>query len=164
MSVETPDGLADERTMLIGWLDLYRDVMIMKIDGLDEEQARFKPAPTANSLINLIVHLTGVERNWFESVIAGRSIQRDRDAEFADITVSVADAVAGYRQQCVRSNEVANTVGSLDEECAGRKGYSVRWVLHHMLEETARHAGHADMTRELLDGEVGWNRTGPQAG
>jgi hypothetical protein len=156
---EAPDRLADERTMLIGWLDLYRDVMVMKIEGLDEEQARFTPTPTANSLLTLIVHLTGVELGWFEGAIAGRPIERNRDAEFEDIDVTVAEAVAAYRAQCARSNDVANTIGSLDQACAGRPGTSVRWVLHHMLEETARHAGHADITRELLDGEVGWNRT-----
>ena len=159
MSFESPDGLADERTMLVGWLDLYRDVMVMKVEDLDEERARFKPTPSANSLHTLIVHLTGVERNWFEHVIAGREIQRDRDAEFEDSDVTVADVIAAYRAQCARSNDVVASVGSLDDECAGRKGFSIRWVLHHMLEETARHAGHADITRELLDGEVGWNRT-----
>lgn len=159
MSAEAPSGLADERTMLIGWLDLFRDVMTMKIDGLSEEQARFKPTPSANSLLTLIVHLTGVELGWFRGAIAGKPIERDRDAEFKELDVTVADAVAVYREQCEESNDVARGVGSLDDECVGRPGTSVRWVLHHMLEETARHCGHADITRELIDGEVGWNRT-----
>jgi uncharacterized damage-inducible protein DinB len=159
LSAESPDGLADERTMLVGWLDLYRDVMVMKVEDLDEERARFKPTSTANSLHTLIVHLTGVELGWFEGAIAGRPIQRNRDAEFEETDITVADAIAAYRAQCARSNDVVASVGSLEDECAGRKGVSVRWVLHHMLEETARHTGHADITRELLDGEVGWNRT-----
>jgi hypothetical protein len=158
VTVQSPDGFADERTMLIGWLDLYRDVMVMKLEGLDEEQARFKPAPGANTIINLVFHLTNVERNWFEAVIAGRTIERDRDSEFGDIDLTVDEVIAGYREQCARSNDVARGVASLDDECKGREGFSVRWVLHHMLEETARHAGHADITRELLDGAVGWNR------
>lgn len=145
--------------MLIGWLELFRDVMVMKIEGLTEEQARYKPTPTANSLLNLIVHLTGVERSWFQSVIAGKPVERDRDAEFLELDVTVSEAVAGYRDQCRRSNVVAGEIGSLDDECLGRKGTSVRWVLLHMIEETARHCGHADITRELIDGEVGWNRT-----
>jgi hypothetical protein len=159
LTAEAPQGDVDERTMLLGWIDLHRDVMVMKIEGLSEEQARFRPTPNANPLINLVVHLTGVERNWFESVIAGRTVARDRDAEFRDVDVTVADAVAAYREQCARSNEIAMGIDSLDQACAGRPQYSVRWVLHHMLEETARHNGHADITRELIDGDVGWNRT-----
>ncbi len=159
MSGEAPDGLADERTMLIGWLELLRDVIVMKVEDLDEQQARFKPTPNANSLHTLIVHLTGVEHGWFEGAIGGRRITRDRDSEFKETDVTVADAVAAYRRQCAISNDVVRSVDSLDQECAGRPGTNVRWVLHHLIEETARHAGHADITRELLDGEVGWNRT-----
>ena len=144
--------------MLRGWLELYRDIMVYKIEGLDEEQARFRPAPDAPSLLNLIVHLTGVERRWFEQIIAGRAIDRDRDAEFRELDVTVADAVAAYRAQWQRSNEVYDAIGSLDDACPGESGYSVRWVLQHMVEEVARHAGHADITRQLIDGSVGYSR------
>jgi hypothetical protein len=144
--------------MLRGWLDLYRDIMVYKIEGLDEDQARFRPAPDAISLLNLIVHLTGVERRWFEHVIAGRTIERDRAAEFSEIGITVVDAIAAYREQWRRSDEVFESVGSLDDACPGESGYTVRWVLHHMLEETARHAGHADITRQLIDGSVGYSR------
>ena len=144
--------------MLKGWLDLYRDVMVLKTEGLTDEQARFRPTDQANSLLNLIFHLAGVERNWFQNVIAGRPIDRNRDAEFRELDVSLAEAVALYRKECATSNEIIDGVASLDDACAGESGYSVRWVLHHMLEETARHAGHADITRELIDGATGFSR------
>jgi hypothetical protein len=144
--------------MLLGWLDLYRDTMVMKIEGLSEEQARFTPTARSNSLLNLIVHLTGVEKRWFGRTIAGERDVTDRDSELGDLDVLVADAVTAYRTQWNVSNEIARGVASLDEICKGEAGYSVRWVLHHLLEETARHAGHADITRELIDGEVGWSR------
>lgn len=159
MSFDSPAGHADERTMLLGWLDLYRDVMVMKLEGLSEAQARIKPTPDGNALINLIVHLTGVERNWFQRTIGGKRVERDRDSEFETITLTVDEAVAAYRAECARSNEVVAEFEDVAEPCRGEAGYSVRWVLHHMLEETARHAGHADITRELIDGSVGWNRT-----
>ena len=143
--------------MLLGWLELHRDIMAFKIEGLSEEQARFKPSSTANSLLNLIVHLTGVERNWFQRVVAGNEIRRDRDAEFGDLSITVSDAVESYRAECLGSNGVIDDVVP-DDVCRGEPGYSVRWVLLHMIEETARHAGHADITRELIDGAVGWNR------
>ena len=145
--------------MLRAWLDHYRDIMIFKIEGLDEEQARFTPTATGISLLNLIVHLAGVERGWVEGVIAGREIERDRDAEFGPIELTLADAVAGFRAQRERSNEVIDAA-SLDDRMEGRYGtYSVRWVLQHLLEEFARHAGHADITRELIDGATGYSRT-----
>jgi uncharacterized damage-inducible protein DinB len=153
-----PTGHADEKSMFRNFLNFYRETMIMKIAGLDNVQARWKPAETANSLLTLIVHLTGVETNWFQGVIAGREITRDRDAEFeewAKGVETVDEAVAAYRAEYARSNEVLDAVASLDAPCPGEKGYSVRWVLAHMLEETARHAGHADITRELIDGTVG---------
>jgi hypothetical protein len=152
-----PSGHADERTSLKAFLDLYRQTMVMKIHDLDEDQARFRPAPEANSLLVLIQHLTAVEQNWFQRVIAGHEIQRDRDAEFVPLEgVTVAQAIARYREEWARSDEVLASVVSLEQSCKGEAGYSVRWVLLHMLEETARHAGHADITRELIDGKTGF--------
>ena len=131
----------------------------LQIEGLDEEQARFTPTATGNSLLNLIVHLTGVDRGWVEGVIGGRAIERDRDAEFREIELSVAEAIAAFREQCARSNQVIDGA-SPDDRMKGQYGtYSVRWVLQHLLEEYARHAGHADITRELIDGATGYSRT-----
>ena len=88
--------------------------------------------------------------------IAGIDTDRDRDAEFIALSKkTVPEVVAAYRAECDRSNAVLEGVESLDAPCPGESGYSVRWVLLHMLEETARHAGHADITRELIDGTVG---------
>jgi len=155
---DVPPGHADEKAMLLAWLNMHRDIMVYKIEGLTEDQARFRPSPTANSLLNLIVHLTGVERNWFQRTIAGREVARDRDAEFGDLTATVSEAVEAYRAECLRSDQVLDEVGSLGDACLGEPGYSVRWVVLHLIEETARHAGHADITRELVDGLVGYSR------
>ncbi len=151
-----PPGTADEREQLLGYLDLQRGVIVRKLDGLTEEQARWKPSPTGNSLLNLVVHLAGVERNWFQRVIAGRTVDRDRDAELAELPqdVTIASAVAMYRSACAESNDVLRGVDPADA-CRGMDKLTVRWVVLHMLEEIARHAGHADITRELIDGTVG---------
>jgi uncharacterized damage-inducible protein DinB len=154
--VPHPAGNADEKTMLLGYLDMYRDVIAWKVEDLPDDQAR--RTSTSMSLLNLIVHLTGVEKSWFESVIAGNAVDRDRNSEFREVDTSVAEAVENYRAQCQRSNEIMSGVASLDEPCKGEPGYSVRWVLLHLLEETARHAGHADITRELVDGKTGFAR------
>jgi hypothetical protein len=158
MARAEPPYAADETTMVLAFLDYLRETVVQKIEGLTEDQARWRPAPTANSLLNLVVHLTGVEQNWFERAIAGRKTDRDRDAELADLPpdVTIASAVDAYRRRWVVSNEIATGV-SPDDLCKSERthGMQVRWVLVHLLEETARHAGHADITRELIDGSTG---------
>jgi uncharacterized damage-inducible protein DinB len=149
-------GRSDQTTQFVAFLDFYRAAVVRKLDGLSEEQARWKPAPTSNSLLNLVVHLTGVEKNWFQRVIAGREVERDRDAELAEQPpdVTIAAAVDSYRRETARSNEVLQKV-ALDDRCKDPDmDLNVRWVVLHMLEEISRHAGHADITRELIDGTV----------
>lgn len=149
-------GHGDETTVLLSFLDQYRDTMVFKIEGLDDEQARWVPTEQANSLLTLIVHLTGVELGWTEGTILGGDPDRDRDAEFSELVdrTTVSEAVKAYLAQGERTNEIVRAL-DLDQPCAGEAGYSVRWVLLHLLEETARHAGHADITRELIDGTIG---------
>lgn len=151
---------AGELGELLYFLELYRDIMVYKIEGLSEEQARVKPTPNGNSLLNLIVHLTGVESWWFQEGIAGGTINRTREDEFAETTVTVEEAVAAYRAACARSNDVARGAPSLGDKCKDETiaHFSVRAVMLHVLEETARHAGHADITRELVDGTTGFSR------
>jgi len=161
-----PPFAADERTMLVAFLDYYRETMIAKIEGLDDAQAGWTPAPTANSLLGLINHLTYVEHWWFHECLLGKPPElpdvfgEDKDADFrppADQPIGFT--VDRYRQECTRSNEIVVATSSLDEisknERVKKRGITLRWILVHMIEETARHAGHADITRELIDGATG---------
>lgn len=160
-----PPLAAGERDMLIAFLDYQRETMVAKAEGLNEEQARFRPTGQANSLISLISHLAWVERWWFQGVFRPGEIEfpwsdDDPDADFkVPDDRPLADVVAFYREGWERSNEIARGVASLDEESSKRsksKGaFTLRWILVHMIEETARHAGHADLTREMIDGSVG---------
>ena len=160
-------GHGDETTVLLSFLDEYRDAMVNKIQGLDEEQARWAPTEQASSLLTLIVHLTQVEQGWMEGAVLGneeviRHLQplsdlfHDRDPKFYELVdrTTVAKAVEAYLAQCERTNEIARGL-DLDQPCKADAGLSVRWVLLHVLVETSRHAGHADITRELIDGAVG---------
>ena len=152
-----PPGIDDEVELFLAYLDMYREVMLRKIEGLTEEQARWTPTASANSLLTLIYHLAGVETRWAQSFIAGRDAATDRDAEFGDKEgVTIADAVERYRAAAWATNEVVRDLGSLDAPCSGDTTRNVRWVLLHLLDETARHAGHADITRELIDGTTGF--------
>jgi hypothetical protein len=152
-----PEGFADEREQLKAYLNLQRKALARKLDGLTEEQARWRPSPTANSLLNLVVHVSGVERNWFQHVIAGKTVERDRDAELRELPpdVTIASALEAYRATCEESNDVLRGV-EIVAACRGdgMDQVNVRWVVLHMLEEVARHAGHADITRELIDGTI----------
>lgn len=160
-----PPYAAGERTMLLAFLDYHRETMIAKIAGLDEQQARWAPTPTANSLLGLINHLAYVEHWWFYECFGGNDpvlpdiFAEDRDADFKpppDQTIGFT--IERYRAECARSNEIARA-GGLDDVARHPKGVergvTLRWILVHLVEETARHAGHADITRELIDGATG---------
>ncbi|HEX8004266.1 MAG TPA: DinB family protein [Mycobacteriales bacterium] len=154
---------ADERTTLTQWLDFHRETLVRKVSGLTDEQAR--TSPVSINLAGLVSHLLYVERFWFTVVVDGQEdadLPWDDDDPDADPdidwkpTESLDELVRMYREECRRSNEILAR-HDLDRviESGPRHGANVRWVLVHMVEETARHNGHADIVRELLDGETG---------
>jgi uncharacterized damage-inducible protein DinB len=154
---------ADERTTLTQFLDYLRLAVVRKAEGLTDEQARTSPASI--TLAGLVSHLLYVERFWFTVVVDGDEsayLPWDDDDPDADPDIDwkptepLADLVRMYQEECKRSNEILAR-HDLDRVIEGgpRSGASVRWVLVHMLEETARHAGHADIVRELTDGATG---------
>lgn len=147
--------------MLVSFLDFYRAIIVRKVEGVDPEALRWSPVESGTCLGGLIKHLAYVERWWFQDVWASRAVEYpwsedDPDAEFRlDDSDTAASLVAFYRLECASSGEVV--AGSqLDDEVDTRRGpMSLRWILIHMIEETARHAGHADLIREMIDGSVG---------
>jgi hypothetical protein len=165
MTRVNPPYAADEREMLIAFLDFQRESMVLKIEGLSEEQARWKASDTSNSLIELVQHLSWVESWSFRVCLAGQADaylwpDNDPDADFKvpdDRTIE--DAIAFYRSEWGIANEIIRSAESLDLPAAYTRREdgipTLRWIINHMIEETARHAGHADITRELIDGSTG---------
>ncbi|HEV7888700.1 MAG TPA: DinB family protein [Acidimicrobiales bacterium] len=147
----------DERQSLGQWLDYHRGVLVWKLDGLSDDDARRSMVPSGTSLLGLVKHLTDVERWWFQEVFAGRDLPELEGDQFQPrLDESVAELVAAYREACAESRRVAAGAGSLDEVARHRQRKpTLRWVMVHMIEETARHNGHADILRELLDGTIG---------
>ena len=151
----------DERTLLTDLLDYQRATLVRKVAGLTDEQARFSPVPTGTSLWGLVAHLGMVERWWFARIVANLDVDfpwndDDPDADFRGPDgATLADLVATYETECERSRAVVAAASLDDPTHEPREGRSVRWVLLHMIEETARHNGHADLLRELIDGTVG---------
>lgn len=159
-----PPEAGDERATLEGFLDFLRATVVQKVAGLDDEQSR-RPLLESSPLMTpagIVKHLTAVERWWFSHALADDHDlpwlfdRDDHDFEFRLTPQDSVDAVlAAYQQECERSRSVVAAM-ALDE--IGRRAKmvrSVRWVLTHMIEETARHAGHLDLLRESIDGVKG---------
>lgn len=149
-----PRGHADERELYLDWLRHLRGAVMRKLDCLSEEQARWTPDGGLISLLGIVNHLTHVEWRWIDGSILGGEVDR-REEEFtpgSELTVSAA--LDAYRSRAAATDA---TVRTLPLDTPTREGYGtdLRWVLIHLINETARHAGHADATRELLDGVKG---------
>ena len=160
LHVPRPDEAtpADEMTMLRGWLEHLRGSAIYKIEGLDPEQVRWKPTPTANSLGSLVVHLGFCERQWVRVIFANEEMDLSWLQEMFTVPVgwSAEDIIAFYRRETAAADVVLDAAGSLDEPSkAPIRPTTLRWVVTHLVEELARHVGHMDITRELVDGHVG---------
>lgn len=152
-----------EKETLHTSLDLHRDVVLWKIDGLDDEQLRRRMTPSGTHLLGMVKHLASVEYGWFCRTF-GRETEplpfQDGD-EDADLRVepdeTTEDILAFYGRARTAADEV---ISALDLDATGTswagETVSLRWVLVHMIEETARHAGHFDIVRELIDGETGY--------
>ena len=162
MTTKTP-YLTGEKEGLHTALQRHRELMLWKLEGLDDQAVRRPMVPSGTTLLGLVKHLAAVEYGWF-CLTFGRDTEPlpfDDDDENADLRVedgeTTADIVAFYRRAWVAADQVIDEVG-LDETGTAWFGdaVSLRWVLIHMLEETARHTGHADIVRELIDGTTGY--------
>jgi uncharacterized damage-inducible protein DinB len=154
----------DERTMLEGWLDYHRDTLLMKCAGLTAEQLKQRSVePSGLTLLGLVRHMALVERTWFRQRAAGQDVpwlfctEDNLDGDFDDVADADAEAdFATYRTELDAVRETATGL-SLDQEFSTSRApaISVRWVYLHMIEEYARHNGHADLLRERIDGVTG---------
>ncbi|WP_240687326.1 DinB family protein [Amycolatopsis suaedae] len=140
-----------EAEVLRGFLDYLRTSVAAKVDGAPEPSVRSAAVPSGTNLLGLLNHLTFVERAMFLGEEVG-----DWQATFrADAADSVADVVARYREAVERANDVLDGCPDLGAPVRPGRAPSVRWALTHLIEETGRHAGHADILRELIDGSTG---------
>ena len=153
---EPPRLAGGEAETLRAPLCYQRESLVRKVAGVDDAAARWSPVGTGTSLLWLVKHMARAEVTWILYRFAGQDVAVPGDEpEPAD---TLAAATAAYRQVWQRSDAVAFAGASLDELCRRPEAdppVSLRWVLAHLLEETARHAGHADIIRELIDGRTG---------
>jgi uncharacterized damage-inducible protein DinB len=164
---QRPPFVADARTQLVGWLDLQRAIIHFKCAELSDVDAHRPVLPTSPlmTVAGVVSHLRWVENTWFEVLFLGRPAtgpQFDRETEAREMMVAgipLTQLLDEYQQQCAVSNEIIaahslEDVGRHPDH--GASAGSLRWMLIHVVEETARHAGHLDVIRELLDGRKGY--------
>ncbi|KOU53423.1 DinB family protein [Streptomyces sp. WM6378] len=157
---------AAERAMLDGWLEYHRRTLVWKCSGLTDEQLKQAAVPSSTlTLLGLLRHLTEVERWWFTTVFGGEpdawvyGTEEDPDGDFhfgPDDTY--ADALATWQREVAtaRSHAAKHDLDDLSVGTArGGQHFGLRWIYTHMIEEYARHNGHADLIREALDGSTG---------
>jgi uncharacterized damage-inducible protein DinB len=149
-----PTGNADERELLLSWLAFLRGAVLRKLEGVSDENARWTPEGRLLPLIGIVNHLTRVEWRWIDGGMLGHEVSRTEEEFRPGRDMNLEAAVVAYRERAVATDRVARSM-SLREPCREGDGRDLRWVLLHLINETARHAGHADATRELLDGTVG---------
>ncbi|MGH9017221.1 MAG: DinB family protein [Acidimicrobiales bacterium] len=162
---QEPSTVLEERDMLEAWLEFHRTTLLIKCEGLDDVQRKARPVGTSMlSLHGLLRHMAEVERNWFSRVLLSSPetppIWYDPEVDDSEL-VPLDDAdwaadLAVWQAECDRSR--ANAAGK-DLAYTGTRRtepVSLRWIYVHMIEEYARHNGHADLIRELVDGAVGW--------
>ncbi|MDP9093123.1 MAG: DinB family protein [Actinomycetota bacterium] len=161
-----PPRVGDERATLTGFLDYYRATLAVKCDGLSPKQLAARAVePSPLSLLGLVRHMADVERGWFRGFNGEDTHPRyysgeDPDGDFDNVAgdqAQVAEAFGYWQAEIEHAREVV-AAAHLDATYVRRRDertFSLRWVLVHMIEEYARHAGHADFLRERIDGAVG---------
>jgi len=161
-----PPTVAGERASLEGWLDFHRATLLYKCQGLAGEQlARRAVPPSSLSLLGLVRHMTEVERAWFRRRVAGQSGLAFRyctdDVPDGDFDLAEPDGAeagfAAFRQECdlARAAAAGRPLDATFRHERTADEIDLRWVYTHMIEEYARHNGHADILREQIDGATG---------
>jgi hypothetical protein len=165
--IEPPFAETDERALLTGFLDFHRGTLEWKCAGLTDEQLRTKSVPTADiTLLGMLRHLAEVERYWFREVWAAERFETelfsntdDPDEDWNDLEGDTGAAALDRLHQEIEAGrkivEAATDFDAIFTRPNRVERVSARWILIHMVEEYARHNGHADLLREAIDGEVG---------
>ena len=152
---EFPQGTDDERELLLRWLAFLRGAVLRKAEGISDDEARWTPPGALIPLLGIVNHLTRVEWRWIDGGMRGEETSRSEEEFRPGPELTITAAVAAYRERAKATDEAVRQMPSLAEPCRRREGTDLRWVLLHLINETARHAGHADAVRELLDGTTG---------
>jgi uncharacterized damage-inducible protein DinB len=167
MEVDTriePPGIGPALEISVGYLTWLRETLLMKCEGLSEEQLRWSPVPSGVSLLGLVKHSIQVERYWIATIVGRLDVEflRSDEDPNADWRIEPGESLPSirelYQAEWARTSDVLTRV-SWDDVPPNPEGStrpeSVGWILTHMIQEVARHCGHADIIREQIDGQTG---------
>ena len=152
---QVPAVVAGEKETLLAFLGYLRGCVDRKLEGVGDAEARRSPVASGTSLLGLVKHLTVVEVYWAQRRLLGADVGAADDGFTVDEHDTPSSVRGRYAEAGRRTDEIVAGAGLEDPLARGRHGLTVRWMLTHLVEETARHAGHADILRELLDGRAG---------
>jgi hypothetical protein len=152
-----PQGTADERELYLRWLGFLRGAVVRNLDGVSDDDARWTPDGALLPLLGIVNHLTHVEWRWIDGGMRGLPVSKHESEYRPGPELGVEAAIAAYRARAAETDAYVRSASSLRERCHGDEvgDADLRWVLLHLINETGRHCGHADATRELLDGVTG---------
>ena len=155
--IKLPSAHSDERELLLAWLGFLRGAVLRNLDGVSDADARWRPDGKLISLLGIVNHLTNVEWRWIDGGFLGAEVQRLEEEFSPGTELTVDGAAAAYRARAASTDATVRSLASLDtpSQRPPDEETDLRWVLLHLINETARHAGHADAVRELLDGTTG---------
>jgi hypothetical protein len=168
---ETPRAAAptaDERELLLRFLHRQRELVVQSTADLTDDQARWTPDGKLLPILGIVNHLTHVEWRWINGRYGAEPFPARAEEFLVGDQLTLADAIAAYAERADQTAAVVRAAPSLDASCLGCEGggppahvllgldqpLDLRWAVLHLIEETAHHAGHADATRELLDGRT----------
>jgi uncharacterized damage-inducible protein DinB len=150
-----PAGNGDEKELLLQWLGYLRGAVLRNVERLDDPESRWTPDGRLIPLLGIVNHLTLVEWRWIDGTFGGAAVSR-ADEEFRPgPELSLDAAVAAYRARAAATDAAARAIPLTQMGNGWGEGRDLRFILLHLINETARHAGHADATREMLDGTTG---------
>ena len=150
------DRTPTELDALVATLEGLRAGVLDKLAGLSDDDARRSTVPSGTNLAGLVQHLTFVEAKWFEHIVDGGKPTRGKRSMQVDGSVSLSTVRAEYRAACANSNAIIAKLGDPDARLTHNgKTRDLRWAILAVIGETARHAGHADIIREQVDGKTG---------
>jgi uncharacterized damage-inducible protein DinB len=153
--IDFPVGSPDEKELLLGWLAYLRGAVLRNLDGLDDRQARWTPQDRLTPLLGIVNHLTRVEWRWIDGTFGEVEISRSEEEFRPGPELRLDEARAAYRSRAAATEAAVRSIPLTRIGTGWGAGHNLRFVLLHLINETARHAGHADATRELLDGSTG---------
>ncbi|MCX4823771.1 DinB family protein [Streptomyces sp. NBC_01142] len=164
--MKTPDGRpippfeADERTMLESWLTFHRATLALKCEGVEGDGIRQASVePSSMTLLGLVQHMAEVERNWFQRVFSGLDVPSVYEGNKSGFALAperdLDEALAVWRAEIARGEAICADRSLDDTGTLWKQPVSLRWIYVHLIEEYARHNGHADLIRERLDGKTG---------